>query len=274
MLTRMAVPVVYLGVLLAAAALAAPAAAGLYIPLDDLNSEVRFNPDVGVIGWDVDGINQLKQQGFWYRIEGQARAPLASLGFVDAKPSDNDFDDGNETLNVLYGNPNPGGFSVALTYTLVGQAANSRSSTLVENIAFNNRTAQAVRLQFYQYCDFDLNGTKDDDSVQRVNLNNMRQWDAGTTVAETVVTPPPVLSEVATFDATLVKLNTTNTDLDGTQGPLGPADVTWAFQWDLTVPAGQTVQISKIKNVTPEPATLALLGAGLAMSVALRRRRR
>jgi len=277
MSTRIGVRLVSLGVLLAVAAMAAPAAAGVFIPLDDLNSQVRFTPDAGVIGWDVDGVNQLKRQGFWYRLEGQARAPLGSgigLGFYDCLVSDNDYDDGNETLSVRYGNPNPGGFGVVLTYTLSGGAANSHESHLGENIAFNNQTSQAVHLQFYQYCDFDLNGTAGDDTVRLKNANAMEQRDAGMVVSETVVTPSPVLSEVATYDATLVKLNTTSADLDGTQGPLGPADVTWAFQWDLTVPAGQTIQISKIKNVVPEPATVALLSGGFAMAVALRRRKR
>jgi len=277
MFTRIGVRMVSFGVLLAVAAMAAPAAANTFITLDDLNSQIRFTPDAGVIGWDVDGVNQLKRQGFWYRLEGQARATLGNgsgLGFYDLMPSDTDYDDGDETLSVRYGNPNPGGFGAVLTYTLSGEAANSHKSHLVENIAFNNQTAQAVHLQFYQYCDFDLSDPNDADTVQFVNANTMVQQGAGMRVAETVVSPPPALTEVAMYNATLVKLNTTSADLDGTQGPLGPADVTWAFQWDLTVPAGQTIQISKIKNVTPEPATLTLMGLGLAATVAGRRRRK
>jgi hypothetical protein len=255
---------------------AGPAAASTYIPLDDLNSQVRFDPNQGVIGWDVDGVNQLKLQGFWYRFEGMNQeVPLINLaagGIFQPKVSDNDYDTGYETLNTAY--DNGAGFSATVAYVLLGGLPGSHSSALQEIISFHNTTAQPVRLQFFQYCDFDLNGTAGDDTVRLTNPNTVEQRDAGTVVSETVVTPPPPLTEVALYAATLQKLNNTSVDnLDGSAGPRGPDDVTWAFQWDITVPVGGTVEISKVKNVTPEPATMALLGAGLMM-VAVRVRRR
>jgi hypothetical protein len=275
MFTRISLWAVSLAAVLGMAA--APSPAGTFIQLDDLNSQVRFTPDSGVIGWDIDGANQLKQQGFWYRLDGMTQtAPLMNLasgsGSFTYKPSDNDYDTGDETLHAVY--DNGAGFSTTLTHTLAGGLAGSHTSSLQETIAFTNTTAQAIHLQFYQYCDFDLSGpTAGADTVQRVNANTIVQQGGATTVAETVVTPSPVLSEVATYGATLAKLNTTADNLDGSTGPLGPADVTWAFQWDLSVSAGQTVQISKIKSVLPEPATLALMGSGLLIAAAACRRR-
>jgi len=274
MSTRISLWAVSLAAALAMAA--APSPAGTFIPLDDLNSQVRFTPDSGVIGWDIDGANQLKQQGFWYRLDGMTQtAPLMNLasgsGSFTYKPSDNDYDTGDETLHAVY--DNGAGFTTALTYTLAGGQGGSHAASLQETIAFTNTTAQAIHLQFYQYCDFDLSGPAGADTVTRVNANTIVQQGGAATVAETVVTPSPVLSEVATYGATLTKLNTTADNLDGSTGPLGPADVTWAFQWDLSVPAGQTVQISKIKSVTPEPATLALMASGLVIAAAVRRRR-
>ena len=59
------------------------------------------------------------------------------------------------------------------------------------------------------------------------------------------------------------------TDFGTTAGTVGPGDVEFAFQWDLSIPAGGSVTISKIKqlqvNVIPEPTTFALSFMGLAL---------
>ncbi|MCX5684194.1 MAG: PEP-CTERM sorting domain-containing protein, partial [Planctomycetota bacterium] len=107
--------------------------------------------------------------------------------------------------------------------------------------------------------------------VQILNANAVQQSDGSTTVAETVVTPAPLHTEVGAYNATLLKLTDTNPDnLDDSTGPVGPADATWAFQWDVTVAPNSTVQISKDKNIVPEPATVGLMGMGLAVAVVAR----
>ena len=58
---------------------------------------------------------------------------------------------------------------------------------------------------------------------------------------------------------------------------VGPGDLTWAYQWDVTIAAFDTFQISKDKNldagVIPEPTALAAAAMGLT-ALATRRRRR
>jgi len=242
--------------------------------LNDRNSHVDFSPGTGVISWLVDDIQQLKQQWFYYRLDGMTQeSPLGNLGFVKGKTNNADFDPGEETLHAVYGNE--AAFSVALTYVLSGGLTGSRQSDLQETIAFHNNTGQAVHLQFFQYCDFDLSGTPDDDTVQVLNANTVSQRDTAVMVAETVVTPSPVRTEVGKYDSTLRKLNDGDANiLDNTKGPVGPDDVTWAFQWDLTVPAYGSVQISKDKNMVPEPATIGLMGLGLVVAAVTRRRSR
>ncbi|MCX5653320.1 MAG: PEP-CTERM sorting domain-containing protein [Planctomycetota bacterium] len=249
------------------------ASATTIVSLDDLNSHVGFDTSSGVMSWTVDSIQQLKQQWFFYRLHGTTQElPLSSLGYVKSKANDANFSPGNETLNAVYGSE--AGFSVTLTYVLAGGLNGTGKSDLQETIAFNNKTSAPVRLQFFQYCDFDLNGTPSDDTVSVVNANCISQRDVATMAAETVVTPSPARTEVAVYHDTLDKLtNTVADDLDNSKNPIGPADVTWAFQWDLTVAAGGTVQISKDKNMVPEPATLCLLGAG-AVGLVVRRFRR
>jgi hypothetical protein len=66
-------------------------------------------------------------------------------------------------------------------------------------------------------------------------------------------------------------------DTPATGVVVGPGDVTWAYQWDVSVPVGGTFQISKDKNlsagVIPEPATVALLSVVAGMLLAMRRTR-
>jgi hypothetical protein len=267
-------------VVLVAATAGPVSAAPTLLNLHDLNSDVQFNSDTGVMSWAVDTVQQLKQQWFYYRLDGMTQElPLSGLGYVKGKSSNADYDDGDETLTAVYGNE--AGLSITLTYVLSGGLLGSHQSDLQETIAFTNKTGQAVRLQFFQYCDFDLNGTAGDDTVQLVNANTVRQSDGSMMVAETVVTPAPLHTEVGVYDqnmvnpgATLVKLTDTNADnLNDSTGPVGPADVTWAFQWDVTVAPNSTVQISKDKNIVPEPATVGLMGMGIAVAVAARVRK-
>jgi hypothetical protein len=250
-----------------------PASGAIIVPLDDLNSHVEFRTDSGQTSWIVDEVSQLRQQWFYYRIDGMTKElPLSGLGYFNHKAVDANFNPGIDTLTVIYGQP--AGFSITLAYLLNGGLEHSLKSDLVETISFHNMTGQAVHLQFFQYCDFDLGGTSGGDIVEIVNPNTVRQSDAQIMVAETVLTPVPAHSEVALYNSTLLKLNDAGpTTLSDNDGPIGPDDVTWAFQWDLTVPAGGTVQISKDKNITPEPATLALMGLG-GLGLILSRKRR
>ena len=71
----------------------------------------------------------------------------------------------------------------------------------------------------------------------------------------------PSHHELNTFSNTLAKLQDgVATTLSDAGGPVGPGNVTWAFQWDMWLAAGDSKTIRKYKQVqTPEPATLGLL---------------
>ena len=44
--------------------------------------------------------------------------------------------------------------------------------------------------------------------------------------------------------------------------------MTWAFQWDMQIAAGEDFLISKVKRVdVPEPSTLSVLALGLAVDL-------
>jgi hypothetical protein len=108
--------------------------------------------------------------------------------------------------------------------------------------------------------------------------------------SKTTINSPTSISryELATYSATLDKLNddaitnlaSTYPAAGNVASLMGPADLTWAVQWDLSLAAGTSYLISKDKLVTlrpvPEPATLGmlLLLAPPALAVRAWRRRR
>jgi hypothetical protein len=237
------------------------------VTLTDGNSVADFNPATqqGQFDWIVDGVNQLKQQWFWYRI---GNTPEASIDTISApvinQPGPDQFDS-------TYTNPL---IRIKTGYTLIGGSAGSHSSTLNEQIRITNLTGTTMPFSFFEYVDLDLGGTPADLTVYFSNPNTAHQADFGSTVSETAITDLGAINtfhEVNFWPNTLTTLNDgLPSNLNGNVGPIGPGDLTWAFQWDFLIPAGQTVLISKGKSLVPEPSTLILL----AVSGCLFRRRR
>ena len=251
----------------------AQAQGALYTLIDD-NSTVQIqDSSSGISSWVVDGTDNLFQQWFWYRIGGAGgESSVDTLGAPVV-----DDDDGDGILGLTYAN---GTISVELDFTLGGGQVGSGVADLGEVITINNTTSETLVLHFFQYVDFDLGSDASDDWVQVVNPWVVQQTDGQANISETVVTPDAILHEVGIKPATLNRLlDTLPTTLDGSSGLLGPANVTWAFQWDFTLnPAGEqdsSFVISKNKRIViPEPATLfVMLAAGLPMLLRNRRRR-
>ena len=133
-----------------------------------------------------------------------------------------------------------------------------------EQINITNNGSVTLDLHFFQYTNFDLNGTPAGDTVSLLNANTVRQSKSGSLISETVATPAANHYELGlTTDSpnTLTRLNSGSpiTLLDGAT-TRGPGDATWAFQWDQSLAPGATLQISKDKNLAiPEPGTSALI---------------
>jgi hypothetical protein len=249
-------------------ALAIDARATVGIVLTNGNSVVNIDPfnQMGMNTWYVDGQNQLYQQWFWYRVGSNAEKSIDSIGAPVIVQ--NSASQVTSTYTSL-----AGGFSVSIVYNLLGGANGSGQSTVNEAITINNTTASPLNFHFFQYSDYNLGGV-DQDIVQiQAGFGYALVKSGALSLGEVVTSPSANNGEVAPYNQTLLKLNNPVADnLNGSLGPLGPGDNTFAFQWDFTIGANDSQQISKIKSlqvqVVPEPTTsvLALFGVGILIS--------
>ena len=246
---------------------------GQILNLSDGNSLAQINAgtQAGMFNWTVDGINQLNQQWFWLRVGGAGTE--SSINNISA-PAIQLL--GANVATITYANAL---YSISTTYTLRGGLAGSGASDIGESIVINNLSSNAAVFHFYQYSDFRLGGTPADDftalskSMITGLYNEAAVWDANFVLTEnvdTVVSPGANHGEIAPIGVTLGKLNDgVATTLNDVAGPLGPGYNTWAFQWDLTIAAHDSVIISKDKNLQaaliPEPSTIALGLMGLVL---------
>ena len=231
--------------------------------LQDGNSvvDLALDQQMGMNTWFVDGQNQLYQQWFWYAVGGAAEQSIDSIGVPVVVLN------GANQLTSTYSGV---GFDLSITYTLQGGAFASGQSTVNEDIVINSRSSSPLSFRFYQYSDYNLGGV-DQDTVQiSAAFDNALVTYGLNFIGEVVETPAASRGEVKPYDVTLLKLNDgLATDLDGTLGPDGPGDITFAFQWDFTLNPEGSFIISKVKTlqvqVIPEPTSAFLVMMGMAL---------
>ncbi len=255
------------------AGLASVTLAGGVNVLADANSTASFDTNSGQISWLVDGIEQIFAQDFFFRRATDSREyrvddvnlTLDGIFTSDTNPFS---DTSHDALAQLYSDGN--GLQIETLFTLRGGTAGSSNADLAEQITIRNTSNASMSLSFFQFVDFDLGGDFSDDAGQIVGGNTAQQADNDFSVAETVVTPAPTLFQMSNAVAMSAFLNDNNIDnLDGTAAFAG--DVGWAFQWDITLAAGEQFIISKDKSIVPAPGSALLLGAA-GLFTARRRR--
>jgi hypothetical protein len=246
---------------------------GTQYTLSDRNSSAVFDVNGGQLNWTVDGVSQLFAQEFYFRRstdqnELLMNATNLSLDGILTSDTNPFHDDSDDSFSQLYSDDD--GLQIETIFTLRGGTANSGRSDLAEQIVIRNNSQSTMSLSFFQFVDFDLGGDADGDFGELVNGNTITQSDDDFFISETVVTPQPTLFQVGDADEMFSMLNDDAIDnLDGTSSWQG--DVAWAFQWEITIGAGQAFIISKDKSIVPTPGSLALIG--LAGFAATKRRR-
>jgi len=260
----------YFGLVLVLWGLTASTVQAQIINLNSGNSSVSINTasQAGMYNWIVGGQNQLNQQWFWYRIG--STGPEASINTVSA-PSISQLS--ASIAQTTYANSI---FSATILYSLVGGSAQSGASDLSEQISIQNLTATTLSYHFFQYADFNLGGTPNNDTGQLDSLGHMYggviQYDGhGCQISEyvdTAVSRPANHGEIGNGSSLLNSLNDGSaTTFNGSTATTG--NVNWGLEWDVNIVPGGTLIISKDLNLVggpvssvPEPGTwgFALLG--------------
>jgi len=127
--------------------------------LTDHNSSASINPfnQSGMYNWSVDGVNQLYQQWFWYRIGLNPEQSIDTIGGLSIT---------QPNTNTVYLTYNNGAYSVEVDYALTGQSPGSGQANIRESIRIHNFTDSSLDFHFFQYSDFDLNNDPNCDTVQ------------------------------------------------------------------------------------------------------------
>jgi len=244
---------------------------------EDSSASFDLGDDTGMYTWTIGDVEHITRQWFWLRVGSTGpESPIHTLGGLFHGTTDTNFDGDDDTLYVRYQDSR---LKAELTFILSGTEAGIPVADMAESIQITNLTDAPLDLHLFQLCDFDLGGTADDESVRIVGGNTAQQTDIGYYASETVLTPRPEHFQVDFVPNILSSLSdATPTVLNDISGPLGPGNLSWAFQWDATLGASgsssSTLLISKDKQIVPEPAMMGLLALGGLGAGIMRRRRR
>ena len=260
-------------------------ARGSTLTLSDQNSTVLINSSsqAGVYTWDVDGVNQLAQQWFWYGIGSGTTAAPASIDTLSAASVSGTSANG---ATLTYAGTN--GLEVSVGYVLTGGASGSMTSDLLENLTITNTGSQTMPLHFYQYSNFQIGGGSLANTLEFTNTTAVDQYAISgntETVAETVHTQshnPGLTIEYqgGPVPSILSMLNGVNqvtlNDSPAIGTPISGPNMSWAYEWDVSLAPGAQLLISKDKNITPEPVPEPATGAlfaflGLCLVLGARR---
>lgn len=272
--------------LLAACGLVVPVFAQTYT-VANLNSTVQINAtgsSAGMPTWLVDGVNNVKQQWFYFRIgDSGPELPINSMGNLTVA-SRTDL----ATLDLTYADlPSSPNYQARVQYLLTGLANGSGRSTLGETVTFYNTSASSLNLRFFDYSDFDVAGIANNDSVtlSRTALGPPSNKTYNTSFVQTLGAFSVNSSAVSgTNNTAHLEANYYSTTLsslvDGNPTTLNDTfsktsgDLTAALEWDVTLAPGTSLLISKtISLVVPEPSATTLVALGFVAWGILRRNR-
>ena len=169
---------------------------------------------------------------------------------------------------------------MSATFSLVGSPSGNGAADLGIQFKVKNTSGTSTNFHFFEYANFVLGNTPSD-TVQFLNSNAVFQvGNLGSVTENAAATggsgfPAPMHHEAGVVFDTLNKLTGGTPVFLSDTNFAGPGDVTWAFEWDLPINAGNSSLFSKdISVLIPEPSSVSLVAAGIAGLCLLRRRRK
>jgi large repetitive protein len=239
------------------------------------NSSLVVDDTSGATAWFVDGVDHLAYQTYFYRLgPAGSESSIQSLGapvvntYVNAASQ--------SVLDLTFAHAN---FTVRTVSILQGMSLGTGKASWTESLTVQNTSAAPLDLHFFQYSDFDLGGVLGGQTLQFLpnNLNNqfykVQQTSGSIVLNSTISTAsfPVGHVEAGLFAATANSLNDANPTTLNDATSAGPGDVTYAYQWDMILAPNESLQISKLTTIVPEPSSLSL-AALAALALAVRKR--
>ncbi|MFN0138051.1 MAG: dockerin type I domain-containing protein [Phycisphaerae bacterium] len=125
------------------------------------------------------------------------------------------------------------------------------------DLILTNPTASERSYALFHYLDVDIlgAGAAGSDGAELVSPNLMRIFDEGPDNAVHYLGDEAAAFQVTSFSTLRGLLtNTTINNLANTGLPFAPADFTGAYQWNITVPAGETVTVAAYVGLNSIPS--------------------
>lgn len=267
-----------LGVVVLAIFAISGVAADAQLILEDNNSLISVNDTAGLplmSDWQVEGVDHLFELDYYYRVGSTGPetnlntiAPHVGTVAIDSNPF---TDSRNDTVSMLYSTP--GSVDVELKISLVGGQNGSGWSDVTHQVKISNTGTEAMDFHLFEYTDFDLGGTWDDDTGAILSPNKVTQSDGNwqMTVSE-VVTPDASHWDIAVFPVLKNALTDDSpTVLSDFMGPVS-GDVEYVLEWTVDLQPGESFILSKDMLIIPEPSSIALVGVISGLGVFIRRR--
>lgn len=111
--------------------------------LSNLNSiaDLNLSTSAGMYNWTVNGVDQLAQQWFWFRVGNSAETPINSISAPTITQTL------AKLLTVTYANS---WSSVQISYNLTGNSSpGSGGSGITESIKLSNLTSSPLDFHFF-----------------------------------------------------------------------------------------------------------------------------
>jgi hypothetical protein len=252
--------------LLVLAATAAPSLAQT-VSLSNNGSTATINAGTsgttGLNAWQIGaGADEVGQQVFAYNLGSGAAVPINTISApVIVQPT-------SDLADITYANTS---FSITTRYLLTGASPNS--ADLSEVLTLTNLTASPLTVHLFEYDFLTLAGAAGGTGTL-LNSTTINQTRSGTSMTVgSVNVPDHWMIGASTSVQTALGAGL----LTDTQTPFTTTgNMSFAFQWNVTVPVGQTWQLGKTKHlevtVVPDPAVGGLLACGAGLMCAAARR--
>ncbi|BBA70568.1 Ig domain-containing protein [Geobacter sulfurreducens] len=230
------------------------------------NSTVNFEDasTYGVYGWAIDGKQIVSQLGFYCRVGTSGpEYPLISNDvdaegmFTVARPANQ----ADPAALALFYTSLDGTYSVEVAYRLEGGATGTKRSSLKRAVTINNLSGSPLDFHFYAYSDYDLSLPFSNDNAAIVGKRAFQSGFTsasdkngnGYSVVQSSTLPPSRYGVDMTQFIGLLANGSTPYNLDNFGGPYTNtnADVQFAFQWDLAIPANGSVSFEIADEAYP-----------------------